>query len=138
MKGLSLFPHGAANSTVPGSQKNLQQSGQAVVTITHHKSPGAARKAKIQPPGHLHEVREVRNVCCFLVGVLNNTNIRSFYSSKNTDNLASGESLWFKITTEVTLQLGCSTAYKFQGVLSKLIMIGLLKVCPIFPVKKSG
>ncbi|XP_077160693.1 oxysterol-binding protein-related protein 10 isoform X3 [Paroedura picta] len=58
MKGLSLFPHGAANSTFPGSQKSLNQSGQPVVTITHHKSPAAARKAKAQRPGHLHEVRE--------------------------------------------------------------------------------
>ncbi|XP_077160691.1 oxysterol-binding protein-related protein 10 isoform X1 [Paroedura picta] len=59
MKGLSLFPHGAANSTFPGSQKSLNQSGQPVVTITHHKSPAAARKAKAQRPGHLHEVREM-------------------------------------------------------------------------------
>ncbi|XP_048367029.1 oxysterol-binding protein-related protein 10 isoform X3 [Sphaerodactylus townsendi] len=59
VKGLSLFPHGVANSTFPGSQKNLNQSGQPVVTITHHKSPAAARKAKAQRPAHLHEVREM-------------------------------------------------------------------------------
>nr|XP_056713052.1 oxysterol-binding protein-related protein 10 [Euleptes europaea] len=61
VKGLSLFPPGAANSTFSGSQKNLNQSGQPVVTITHHKSPAAARKARAQRPGHLHEVREMMN-----------------------------------------------------------------------------
>ncbi|KAJ7322512.1 hypothetical protein JRQ81_018799 [Phrynocephalus forsythii] len=58
-KGLSLLPLGAANSNSPSSQKALNQSGQPVVTITHHKSPAAARKSKNQYPGQLHEVREI-------------------------------------------------------------------------------
>ncbi|XP_054847287.1 oxysterol-binding protein-related protein 10 isoform X3 [Eublepharis macularius] len=59
MKGLSLFPHGSTNSTSPSSQKILNPSGPPVVTITHHKSPAVARKAKALCPGHLHEVREM-------------------------------------------------------------------------------
>ncbi|XP_061442024.1 oxysterol-binding protein-related protein 10 isoform X2 [Rhineura floridana] len=61
MKSLSLLPHGAANSTSLSSQKSLNQSGPPVVTITHHKSPAAARRAKNQCPGQLHEVREIMN-----------------------------------------------------------------------------
>jgi len=38
----------------------MNQSGPTVVTITHHKSPAAARRAKSQRSGQLHEVREVR------------------------------------------------------------------------------
>ncbi|XP_063159995.1 oxysterol-binding protein-related protein 10 isoform X2 [Candoia aspera] len=58
-KGLSLLPLGAANSTSLISQKNVNQSGPPVVTITHHKSPVAARKAKAQCPHQLHGVREI-------------------------------------------------------------------------------
>nr|XP_060637856.1 oxysterol-binding protein-related protein 10 isoform X2 [Anolis sagrei ordinatus] len=58
MKSLSLLPLGTINSTSPSFQKNLNQSGPPVVTITHHKSPAAARRAKNQCPGQLHEVRE--------------------------------------------------------------------------------
>uniref|UniRef100_G1KQ26 Oxysterol-binding protein-related protein 10 n=1 Tax=Anolis carolinensis TaxID=28377 RepID=G1KQ26_ANOCA len=59
MKSLSLLPLGTINSTSPSFQKNLNQSGPPVVTITHHKSPAAARRAKNQCPGQLHEVREI-------------------------------------------------------------------------------
>ncbi|XP_071591547.1 oxysterol-binding protein-related protein 10 isoform X2 [Heliangelus exortis] len=55
----SLLPPGTANSASPSSQKHMNQSGSAVVTITHHKSPAAARRAKNQRSGQLHEVREL-------------------------------------------------------------------------------
>nr|XP_033786001.1 oxysterol-binding protein-related protein 10 isoform X2 [Geotrypetes seraphini] len=58
-RNFSLLPHGAANSSSPGSQRHLSHSGQSVVTITHHKSPAAARRTKYQYPGQLGEVREV-------------------------------------------------------------------------------
>ncbi|KAM9386602.1 oxysterol-binding protein-related protein 10 [Phaethornis superciliosus] len=55
----SLLPPGTANSASPSGQKHMNQSGSAVVTITHHKSPAAARRAKNQRSGQLHEVREI-------------------------------------------------------------------------------
>uniref|UniRef100_A0A8D0G7Z7 Oxysterol-binding protein n=1 Tax=Sphenodon punctatus TaxID=8508 RepID=A0A8D0G7Z7_SPHPU len=58
-RSLSLLPHGTTNSASPSSQKNTSQSGPTIVTITHHKSPAAARKAKNQYCGQLHEVREI-------------------------------------------------------------------------------
>nr|XP_047931982.1 oxysterol-binding protein-related protein 10 isoform X5 [Anser cygnoides] len=54
----SLLPPGTANSASPSGQKYMNQSGPTVVTITHHKSPAAARRAKSQRSGQLHEVRE--------------------------------------------------------------------------------
>uniref|UniRef100_A0A7M4FTR4 Oxysterol-binding protein n=1 Tax=Crocodylus porosus TaxID=8502 RepID=A0A7M4FTR4_CROPO len=59
-RSFSLLPHGTTNSASPSSQKHLSQSGPTVVTITHHKSPAAARRAKSQQSGQMHEVREVR------------------------------------------------------------------------------
>ncbi|XP_007435954.1 oxysterol-binding protein-related protein 10, partial [Python bivittatus] len=58
-KGLSLLPFGVASSTSLNSQKIVNPSGPPVVTITHHKSPVAARKAKAQCPRQLHGVREI-------------------------------------------------------------------------------
>ncbi|XP_073534134.1 oxysterol-binding protein-related protein 10 isoform X1 [Phyllobates terribilis] len=58
-RSFSLLPHGTTNSSSPGSQRHLAQGGPSVVTITHHKSPAAARRSKIQNPAHLHEVKEV-------------------------------------------------------------------------------
>ncbi|XP_073424770.1 oxysterol-binding protein-related protein 10 [Dendrobates tinctorius] len=58
-RSFSLLPHGTTNSSSPGSQRHLTQGGPSVVTITHHKSPAAARRSKIQNPAHLHEVKEV-------------------------------------------------------------------------------
>lgn len=55
----SLLPHGTTNSSSPGSQRHLTHSVPSVVTITHHKSPAAARRSKNQNPAHLHEVKEV-------------------------------------------------------------------------------
>ncbi|XP_035405555.1 oxysterol-binding protein-related protein 10 [Cygnus atratus] len=55
----SLLPPGTANSASPSGQKYMNQSGPTVVTITHHKSPAAARRAKSQRSGQLHEVREM-------------------------------------------------------------------------------
>lgn len=64
----SLLPPGTVNSASPSGQKHMNQSGPTVVTITHHKSPAAARRAKSQHSGRLHEVREVRDknllFCC--------------------------------------------------------------------------
>ncbi|KAG9476117.1 hypothetical protein GDO78_002939 [Eleutherodactylus coqui] len=58
-RSFSLLPHGTTNSSSPGSQRHLTHSGPSVVSITHHKSPAAARRSKIQNPAHLHEVKEV-------------------------------------------------------------------------------
>nr|XP_025046075.1 oxysterol-binding protein-related protein 10 [Pelodiscus sinensis] len=58
-RSLSLLPLGMNNSASPGSQKHQSQSGPTVVTVTHHKSPAAARRAKSQYSGQLHEVREI-------------------------------------------------------------------------------
>ncbi|XP_009573322.1 PREDICTED: oxysterol-binding protein-related protein 10-like, partial [Fulmarus glacialis] len=54
----SLLPPGTVNSASPSGQKHMNQSGPTVVTITHHKSPAAARRVKSQRSGQLHEVRE--------------------------------------------------------------------------------
>ncbi|MGH0160306.1 UNVERIFIED_CONTAM: hypothetical protein FKN15_072142 [Acipenser sinensis] len=59
-RSFSLLPHGGSNSASPSSQRHLSHSGgQSIVTITHHKSPAAARRAKNQYPGGLLEVKEV-------------------------------------------------------------------------------
>ncbi|NWI19081.1 OSB10 protein, partial [Crypturellus soui] len=55
----SLLPPGTVNSASPSGQKHVNQSGPTVVTITHHKSPAAARRVKSQRSGQLHEVREM-------------------------------------------------------------------------------
>ncbi|KFW67206.1 Oxysterol-binding protein-related protein 10, partial [Pygoscelis adeliae] len=55
----SLLLPGTVNSASPSGQKHMNQSGPTVVTITHHKSPAAARRAKSQRSGQLHEVREI-------------------------------------------------------------------------------
>ncbi|KAL4677860.1 hypothetical protein H8959_020534, partial [Pygathrix nigripes] len=57
-RSLTLLPHGTPNSASPCSQRHLSVGAPGVVTITHHKSPAAARRAKSQYPGQLHEVRE--------------------------------------------------------------------------------
>ncbi|XP_067417945.1 oxysterol-binding protein-related protein 10 isoform X3 [Emydura macquarii macquarii] len=57
-RSLPLLPHGTSNSASPSSQRHQGQSGPTVVTVTHHKSPAAARRAKSQYTGQLHEVRE--------------------------------------------------------------------------------
>ncbi|KAJ8395775.1 hypothetical protein AAFF_G00028220 [Aldrovandia affinis] len=48
-------------SSSPGTQRNLTHPGAPnnIVTITHHKSPAAARRAKNQYPGRLLEVKEI-------------------------------------------------------------------------------
>ncbi|XP_056376063.1 oxysterol-binding protein-related protein 10 isoform X1 [Hyla sarda] len=58
-RSFSLLPHGSTNSSSPGSQRHLTHGTPSVVTITHHKSPAAARRSKNQNPAHLHEVKEV-------------------------------------------------------------------------------
>ncbi|KAM9164304.1 oxysterol-binding protein-related protein 10 isoform 1-T1 [Pangshura tecta] len=58
-RNLSLLPSGMSNSASPSSQKHQGQSGPTVVTVTHHKSPAAARRAKSQYTGQLHDVREI-------------------------------------------------------------------------------
>ncbi|XP_033612819.1 oxysterol-binding protein-related protein 10 [Fukomys damarensis] len=58
-RSLTLLPHGTPNSASPCSQRHLIAGAPGVVTITHHKSPAAARRAKSQYPGQLHEVREM-------------------------------------------------------------------------------
>ncbi|XP_050794342.1 oxysterol-binding protein-related protein 10 [Gopherus flavomarginatus] len=58
-RNLSLLPSGMSNSASPSSQKHQGQSGPTVVTVTHHKSPAAARRAKSQYMGQLHDVREI-------------------------------------------------------------------------------
>ncbi|NXD69953.1 OSB10 protein, partial [Eolophus roseicapillus] len=55
----SLLPSGTVNAASPSGQRHTNQSGPTVVTITHHKSPAAARRAKSQCSGQLHEVREI-------------------------------------------------------------------------------
>uniref|UniRef100_A0A8C6FTZ1 Oxysterol-binding protein n=1 Tax=Moschus moschiferus TaxID=68415 RepID=A0A8C6FTZ1_MOSMO len=57
-RSLTLLPHGTSNSASPCSQRHLSAGAPGVVTITHHKSPAAARRAKSQYSGQLHEVRE--------------------------------------------------------------------------------
>ncbi|XP_025232051.1 oxysterol-binding protein-related protein 10 isoform X1 [Theropithecus gelada] len=60
-RSLTLLPHGTPNSASPCSQRHLSVGAPGVVTITHHKSPAAARRAKSQYSGQLHEVREMMN-----------------------------------------------------------------------------
>ncbi|XP_027440896.1 oxysterol-binding protein-related protein 10 isoform X2 [Callorhinus ursinus] len=60
-RSLTLLPHGTPNPASPCSQRHLGAGAPGVVTITHHKSPAAARRAKSQYPGQLHEVREMMN-----------------------------------------------------------------------------
>lgn len=59
-RSFSLLPHLTPSSS-PGSQRHLSHAGSPsnIVTITHHKSPAAARRAKSQYPGRLLEVKEV-------------------------------------------------------------------------------
>ncbi|XP_078520062.1 oxysterol-binding protein-related protein 10 [Lissotriton helveticus] len=58
-RSFSLLPHGTPISASPGSQRQQAPSGASVVTITHHKSPAAARRAKSPYPDRLHQVKEV-------------------------------------------------------------------------------
>ncbi|XP_069504906.1 oxysterol-binding protein-related protein 10 isoform X2 [Ambystoma mexicanum] len=58
-RSLSLLPPGTPISASPASQRHAAPSGPSVVTITHHKSPAAARRAKNQYPDRLHQVKEV-------------------------------------------------------------------------------
>uniref|UniRef100_A0A8D0U0V0 Oxysterol-binding protein n=2 Tax=Sus scrofa TaxID=9823 RepID=A0A8D0U0V0_PIG len=58
-RSLTLLPYGTPNSASPCSQRHLGTGAPSVVTITHHKSPAAARRAKSQYSGQLHEVREM-------------------------------------------------------------------------------
>ncbi|XP_037702420.1 oxysterol-binding protein-related protein 10 isoform X3 [Choloepus didactylus] len=60
-RSLTLLPHGTPNSASPCSQRHFSAGAPGVVTITHHKSPAAARRAKSQYSGQLHEVREMMN-----------------------------------------------------------------------------
>ncbi|XP_041040791.1 oxysterol-binding protein-related protein 10-like isoform X1 [Carcharodon carcharias] len=60
-RSLSLLPPGVSNPAPPGSQKHLTHSGPGIVTITHHKSPATARRAKNQCPGRLLDVKEMMN-----------------------------------------------------------------------------
>ncbi|TNN55072.1 Oxysterol-binding protein-related protein 10 [Liparis tanakae] len=59
-RSFSLLPHLTPSSS-PGSQRHLSHvaSPSNIVTITHHKSPAAARRAKHLYPGRLLEVKEV-------------------------------------------------------------------------------
>uniref|UniRef100_A0A1A8PNT3 Oxysterol-binding protein n=1 Tax=Nothobranchius rachovii TaxID=451742 RepID=A0A1A8PNT3_9TELE len=59
-RSFSLLPH-LTSSSSPSSQRHSGQSASPsnIVTITHHKSPAAARRAKTQYPGQLLEVKEV-------------------------------------------------------------------------------
>ncbi|KAG9355693.1 hypothetical protein JZ751_000531, partial [Albula glossodonta] len=56
-QSFSLLPP----SSSPGTQRHLAHPGAPnnIVTITHHKSPAAARRAKNQYPGRLLEVKEI-------------------------------------------------------------------------------
>ncbi|XP_019389081.1 PREDICTED: oxysterol-binding protein-related protein 10, partial [Crocodylus porosus] len=83
-RSFSLLPHGTTNSASPSSQKHLSQSGPTVVTITHHKSPAAARRAKSQQSGQMHEVREEHQqqeaINLIQYTPTNTTNARSKYT----------------------------------------------------------
>uniref|UniRef100_A0A3B4Z9I3 Oxysterol-binding protein n=1 Tax=Stegastes partitus TaxID=144197 RepID=A0A3B4Z9I3_9TELE len=59
-RSFSLLPHLTPSSS-PASQRHLGHAASPsnIVTITHHKSPAAARRAKSQYPGRLLEVKEV-------------------------------------------------------------------------------
>ncbi|CAL8298260.1 unnamed protein product [Lota lota] len=65
-RSFSLLPHlpqpSSSSSSSPSSQRHF--GGHVapptnIVTITHHKSPAAARRSKSQCPGRLQEVKEV-------------------------------------------------------------------------------
>ncbi|KAL0962517.1 hypothetical protein UPYG_G00341040 [Umbra pygmaea] len=60
-RSVSLLPHLPPASSSPGNQRHLACPGTPsnIVTITHHKSPAAARRSKNQYPGRLMEVKEV-------------------------------------------------------------------------------
>ncbi|KAJ8000387.1 hypothetical protein DPEC_G00204290 [Dallia pectoralis] len=60
-RSVSLLPHLPPASSSPGSQRPLACQGAPsnIVTITHHKSPAAARRARNQSLGRLMEVKEV-------------------------------------------------------------------------------
>ncbi|XP_056877103.1 oxysterol-binding protein-related protein 10 isoform X1 [Takifugu flavidus] len=60
-RSFSLLPHLNPPSSSPGSQRHLSHTASPsnIVTITHHKSPAAARRSKSQYPGRLLEVKEV-------------------------------------------------------------------------------
>ncbi|XP_051928506.1 oxysterol-binding protein-related protein 10 isoform X1 [Hippocampus zosterae] len=59
-RSFSLLPHLTPTSS-PASQRQLAHTSSPgnIVTITHHKSPAAARRAKSQYPGRLMEVKEM-------------------------------------------------------------------------------
>uniref|UniRef100_A0A1A7WU08 Oxysterol-binding protein n=2 Tax=Iconisemion striatum TaxID=60296 RepID=A0A1A7WU08_9TELE len=59
-RSFSLLPH-LTSSSSPSSQRHSGHTASPsnIVTITHHKSPAAARRAKTQYPGQLLEVKEV-------------------------------------------------------------------------------
>uniref|UniRef100_A0A673LNK0 Oxysterol-binding protein n=1 Tax=Sinocyclocheilus rhinocerous TaxID=307959 RepID=A0A673LNK0_9TELE len=61
-RSFSLLPHLPPSSS-PVSQRHLPHHGPPsnIVTITHHKSPAAARRANNQYPERLLEVKEVMN-----------------------------------------------------------------------------
>ncbi|XP_018610318.1 oxysterol-binding protein-related protein 10 [Scleropages formosus] len=61
-RSFSLLPHPLPTSS-PSSSRPTAQSGVSgsVVTITHHKSPAAARRALSQYSGRLLEVKEIMN-----------------------------------------------------------------------------
>ncbi|XP_036616010.1 oxysterol-binding protein-related protein 10 [Trichosurus vulpecula] len=58
-RSLTLLPHGTSNSSSPSSQRHLTPATPSVVTVTHHKSPAAARRSKSQYSAQLHDVREM-------------------------------------------------------------------------------
>nr|XP_038938609.1 oxysterol-binding protein-related protein 10 isoform X5 [Rattus norvegicus]XP_038938610.1 oxysterol-binding protein-related protein 10 isoform X5 [Rattus norvegicus]XP_038938611.1 oxysterol-binding protein-related protein 10 isoform X5 [Rattus norvegicus]XP_038938612.1 oxysterol-binding protein-related protein 10 isoform X5 [Rattus norvegicus]XP_038938613.1 oxysterol-binding protein-related protein 10 isoform X5 [Rattus norvegicus] len=60
-RSLTLLPHGTPSSASPCSQRHLSAGAPGVVSVTRHKSPAAARRAKSQYSGQLHEVREMMN-----------------------------------------------------------------------------
>ncbi|XP_075907610.1 oxysterol-binding protein-related protein 10 isoform X2 [Nelusetta ayraudi] len=59
-RSFSLLPHLTPSSS-PAPQRHLSHAASPgnIVTITHHKSPAAARRSKNQYPGRLQEVKEV-------------------------------------------------------------------------------
>ncbi|XP_028820311.1 oxysterol-binding protein-related protein 10-like isoform X1 [Denticeps clupeoides] len=62
-RSFSLLPHLPPSSSSPSAQRHLSHSvaPSNIVTITHHKSPAAARRAKSQYPTRLLEVKEMMN-----------------------------------------------------------------------------
>ncbi|KAL4657405.1 oxysterol-binding protein-related protein 10-like [Arapaima gigas] len=59
-RSFSLLPHSLPTAS-PSSSRPLAQTGTAssIVTVTHHKSPAAARRAHSQYSGRLQEVKEI-------------------------------------------------------------------------------